>query len=61
MRALMALRDERAARRETLGTVKLEVERADAPGKLVFEARHVEQVVRGPASGARLLGPRAAR
>jgi ATP-binding cassette subfamily F protein uup len=39
VRALAALRAERAARRVTPGAVKLEVERAEAPGKLVFEAR----------------------
>jgi ATP-binding cassette subfamily F protein uup len=41
VRALMTLRAERAARRAPLGAVKLEVERAEAPGRLVFEARHV--------------------
>jgi ATP-binding cassette subfamily F protein uup len=47
VRALMALRAERAARRVPLGTVKLEVERAEAPGKLVFEARHVSKSFEG--------------
>ena len=49
VRALMALRAERAARRAPLGTVKLEVERAEAPGKLVFEARHVSKSFEGEA------------
>jgi ATP-binding cassette subfamily F protein uup len=47
VRALMALRAERGARRAALGTVKLEVERAEAPGKLVFEARHVSKSFEG--------------
>jgi ABC transport system ATP-binding/permease protein len=41
VRALLAMRTERAARREPLGDVRLRVEQADAPGKLVFEATHV--------------------
>ena len=47
VRALMAMREERAARREALGNVRLEVERADAPGKLVFEARGVSKAFAG--------------
>jgi ABC transport system ATP-binding/permease protein len=43
VRALMAMRAERAARREQAGNVRLRVERADASGKLVFEARHVSK------------------
>jgi ATP-binding cassette subfamily F protein uup len=43
VRALMAMRAERAARREQLGNVRLQVEQADASGKLVFEARHVSK------------------
>ena len=43
VRALMAMRAERAARREQLGDVRLQVERADASGKLVFEAKHVSK------------------
>ena len=38
VRALMAMRAERAARREQIGNVRLQVEQADASGKLVFEA-----------------------
>src|ERR1700704_3854570 len=41
VRALLAMRAERAARREQLGDVRMQVERADASGKLVFEAKHV--------------------
>ena len=37
----MAMRAERAARRELLGDVRMQVERADSSGKLVFEAKHV--------------------
>jgi ATP-binding cassette subfamily F protein uup len=47
VRALMALRAERAARRAPPGTVRLEVERAEATGKLVFEARHVSKSFEG--------------
>jgi ATP-binding cassette subfamily F protein uup len=43
VRALMAMRTERAARREQAGNVRLRVEQADAPGKLVFEASHVSK------------------
>jgi ATP-binding cassette subfamily F protein uup len=38
VRALMAMREARAARRAQPGTVRLHVERAEAPGQLVFEA-----------------------
>jgi ABC transport system ATP-binding/permease protein len=43
VRALLAMREERAARREQMGTVRLQAERADASGKLVFEADAVEK------------------
>jgi len=43
VRALMAMREERAARREQLGAVKLEVEQAEPSGKLVFEARAISK------------------
>jgi ATP-binding cassette subfamily F protein uup len=41
VRALEAMRAERAARREQMGNVRLQVEQADASGKLVFEAKRV--------------------
>ena len=41
VRALQAMRAERAERREQMGDVKMQVERADASGKLVFEMKHV--------------------
>src|SRR6185295_7021315 len=41
VRALLAMRAERAERREQLGDVRLQAERADASGKMVFEAKHV--------------------
>lgn len=41
VKALMAMRAARTARRERAGTVRLAVEQADQSGKLVFEARHV--------------------
>ena len=43
VRALMTMREERAARREQLGNVRLQAEQADASGKLVFEAKHVSK------------------
>jgi ATP-binding cassette subfamily F protein uup len=43
VRALMAMRQERAARREQIGTVKMRAEQADQSGKLVFEARGVSK------------------
>ena len=41
--ALMAMRSERAARREQMGDVKLRVEQAEASGKLVIEAKGVSK------------------
>ncbi|HZR26832.1 MAG TPA: ATP-binding cassette domain-containing protein [Vicinamibacterales bacterium] len=41
VRALMAMRAQRAARREQIGSARLDVERADPSGKLVFEAEHI--------------------
>jgi ATP-binding cassette subfamily F protein uup len=41
VRALMAMREERAARRAQIGTVRLQAERADTSGQLVFEAADV--------------------
>src|ERR671913_192008 len=49
VRALQAMRDVRAARRERLGTVRLQVERADPSGKLVFEADDVSKAYGGRA------------
>ena len=48
VRALEAMRAERAARREQLGDVRLQVERADPSGKLVFEAKHVSKSYHRP-------------
>jgi ATP-binding cassette subfamily F protein uup len=41
VRALLAMREERAARREQMGSVRLQVERADPSGKMVFEATEI--------------------
>ena len=41
VRALEAMREERAARRAVLGVARLQVEIADPSGRLVFEADHV--------------------
>ncbi|MGE3273758.1 MAG: ATP-binding cassette domain-containing protein [Vicinamibacterales bacterium] len=47
VKALMAMRAERAERRERVGTVRLQVERGDAGGKMVFEADHVTKAYGG--------------
>jgi ATP-binding cassette subfamily F protein uup len=41
VRALMAMREERAERRARMGAVRLQVEMAERSGQLVFEADHV--------------------
>ncbi len=43
VRALMAMREERAARRNAQGMVRLRVEQAAASGHMVFEAEHVSK------------------
>jgi ABC transport system ATP-binding/permease protein len=43
VKALEAMRAERAARRESAGDVRLSVEQADPSGKMVFEATHVSK------------------
>ena len=43
VKALLAMRAERAARREQLGNVRLQVEQAEQSGKLVFELKHVSK------------------
>src|SRR6266850_1822420 len=48
VRALMAMRDERAARRDLLGRVRLQVEQAEQSGKLVFEARAISKSSAAP-------------
>jgi len=41
VKALMAMRAERAARRELMGNARIQLELADPSGRLVFEARNV--------------------
>src|SRR5688572_18223432 len=41
VKALMAMRAERAARRAQVGRVRLRIDQSDAPGKVVFEADEV--------------------
>src|SRR5207253_169463 len=48
VRALLAMRDERAARREQPGSVRLQVEQAEPSGKLVFEARAISKAYTEP-------------
>jgi ABC transport system ATP-binding/permease protein len=43
VKALMAMRAERAARRELTGSARIQVELADQSGRLVFEARHIRK------------------
>ncbi|HEY3380679.1 MAG TPA: ATP-binding cassette domain-containing protein [Vicinamibacterales bacterium] len=47
VRALTRMREERAARRSQLGSVRLDAEQADPPGKMVFEAEHVSKSLGG--------------
>jgi ABC transport system ATP-binding/permease protein len=47
VRALMTMRGERAARREQMGAVRLQIEQADTSGQLVFEAREVSKAFGG--------------
>ncbi|HEX7139013.1 MAG TPA: ATP-binding cassette domain-containing protein [Vicinamibacterales bacterium] len=48
VRALMAMRAERAARREQMGTVRLAVEQAESSGRVVFEGRAVSKSLGDP-------------
>ncbi|HEV3057288.1 MAG TPA: ATP-binding cassette domain-containing protein [Vicinamibacterales bacterium] len=48
VRALMAMRSERAARREQMGSVRLAAEQADSSGKMVFEATSVSKAFANP-------------
>jgi len=43
VRALMAMREERARRRDVQGNVSLRIDRAEAGGKMVFEAEHLSK------------------
>ena len=47
VRALMAMREERAGRREPMGNVRLQVERAEQSGHLVIDAEHVTKTLGG--------------
>jgi len=47
VKALEAMRGERAARREQMGNVRLQVEQAEQSGKLVFEAKAVSKSYAG--------------
>jgi len=43
VKALLAMREERAARRDQVGSVRMQVEQADPSGRLVFEATDVSK------------------
>jgi len=47
VRALLAMREERAARRSQPGAVRLQLGAADPSGKMVFEADHLSKVFAG--------------
>jgi ABC transport system ATP-binding/permease protein len=47
VKALEAMRQERAERRERIGSVKLSAERAESTGKMVFEAEGVSKAYGG--------------
>jgi ATP-binding cassette subfamily F protein uup len=47
VRALMAMRDERAARRDAIGSVRLQIDRAERSGQLVFEADRIAKAFGG--------------
>jgi ATP-binding cassette subfamily F protein uup len=49
VKALEAMRVERAARREQMGNVRLQVEQAEQSGKLVFEAKEISKSYAGEA------------
>ena len=49
VRALLAMRAERSARREEAGRVRLRVEQSESSGKMVFEARGVAKSFEGTA------------
>ncbi|HEX3702873.1 MAG TPA: ATP-binding cassette domain-containing protein [Vicinamibacterales bacterium] len=57
VKALMAMRAARAARREQLGEVRLTVEQADPSGKMVFEATHVSKSFTTPPNPGNLGHP----
>ena len=60
VRALMAMRQERAARREQLGTVRLQIERAQSSGQVVFEAHGISKAF-GPKQVVREFSTRIMR
>jgi len=47
VRALLTMRQQRAARRDTIGQVRLQIEQADVSGRLVFEADDVSKAYGG--------------
>jgi len=48
VRALMAMREARAARRDMIGSVRLALEQADQSGRMVFEAKGVTKAFGAP-------------
>ena len=54
VRALLAMRAERARRREQVGSVRLKIEQADTTGKMVFEADRVSKAFQADPNDADL-------
>ena len=61
VRALMAMREERAARRDAIGSVRLQIEKAERSGQLVFEADRITKSFGRQAGRPRFLDARHAR
>src|SRR5204862_3863446 len=55
VKALLAMRTERAARREQMGNVRMQAEQAEQSGKLVFELKHVSKSYVTPGNRANLI------
>ncbi|HKT79679.1 MAG TPA: ATP-binding cassette domain-containing protein [Vicinamibacterales bacterium] len=47
VRALLAMREERAARRQRVGSVRMQIEQAPASGRMVFELERVSKALGG--------------
>src|SRR6185436_5496394 len=56
VRALLAMREERAARRAQAGAVRLQIEQAEATGKIVFELDRVSKAFVTSQSAFRIQG-----
>jgi ATP-binding cassette subfamily F protein uup len=57
VKALMAMRTERAARRQAIGSVRLAMDSGERSGKLVFDVKSVSKTFGVAGPGSRVLGP----